>query len=389
MEGTSLSAGRSKDLFHAWILLLLSAGLVGLSGCAFGPRHIPADRFDYNEAIARSTQEQMLLNIVRLRYFEEPVFLTVSSVLTQYAYRGGVGVNGALGLGGPLLPGGPDSSVGGNANLGYEERPTITYLPVGGQEFAAQFFRNVPSDIFFGAAQGGYRVDVLMKIGIQRIGAVENMSFAGLPSVEDMDRPARLKQDFEKLKRFHRALELLGLLADAEVIEVQQVKKDETVERYLMFAEIVPEDLRPLVREVKQLVGLSPDLNRFRITERFTSIKDDEISFQTRGLMGIMEFLAKGIEVPPEQVAAGVVEDFGFPAIVRDSGHVSIPFRVRSSKKRPENPFAAVRYQGYWFYIENTDTESKQALAVIMTLYRLQAPTPAGAAPVLTLPAGG
>jgi hypothetical protein len=206
--------------------------------------------------------------------------------------------------------------------------------------------------------------------------------------VKNLNRPARLKQDLEKLERFHRVLELFGLLGEAEVTEVQQVKKDETVERYLVFEEIVPEDLRPLVREAKQLVGLSPDLNRFRITERFTTIKDDEVSIQTRALMGIMEFLAKGIEVPPEHLAAGVVEDFGFPANAKGSARASIPFRIRSSQKRPDNLFVAVRYQGYWFYIENTDIESKQTLSVIMTLYRLQAPTPAGAAPVLTLPAG-
>jgi hypothetical protein len=353
-------------------MLLILVGVVLLSGCAsFGPRHIPADRFDYNEAIARSTQEQMLLNFVRLRYYQMPIFLTVSSVLTQYTYLGGVGVNGELGIGGA------DTSVGGAANLGYAERPTITYLPLGGQEFAAQFFRNVPSDIFFAASQGGYKTDTLMKIGIQRIGAVENMSFTGLPTVGDMDRAARLKQDFEKLERFHR-----------EVTEVQQVKKWETVERYLVFAEIAPKELQPLIRELKQLVGLSPDLNRFRITERLTGIKEDEVSLQTRGLLGMMAFLAKGIEVPPEQVAAGIVEDFGLPTNATDSPRAPIPFRMRSSKKRPDNPFAAVRYQGYWFYIENTDSESKRALAVIMTLFRLQAPTPAGAAPVLTLPAG-
>lgn len=44
------------------------------------------DRFDYNQAIVQSTNEQMLLNMVRLRYSEPPVFLAVNSVLTQYIY---------------------------------------------------------------------------------------------------------------------------------------------------------------------------------------------------------------------------------------------------------------------------------------------------------------
>ena len=69
-------------------VLLIAAILLLISGCASrGARRIPADRFDYNAAIAQSTREQMLLNIVRSRYLEVLVFLTVSSVLTQYEYE--------------------------------------------------------------------------------------------------------------------------------------------------------------------------------------------------------------------------------------------------------------------------------------------------------------
>jgi hypothetical protein len=73
---------KTKKASHRYFVLIASALLI-LSGCAAqGARRIPADRFDYNAAIARSTREQMLLNIVRSRYMEVPVFLTVSSVLT-------------------------------------------------------------------------------------------------------------------------------------------------------------------------------------------------------------------------------------------------------------------------------------------------------------------
>jgi hypothetical protein len=38
---------------------------------------VPPDRFDYNEALARSSKEQLLINLVRLRYDDVPVFLAV------------------------------------------------------------------------------------------------------------------------------------------------------------------------------------------------------------------------------------------------------------------------------------------------------------------------
>jgi hypothetical protein len=65
-----------------------------------------------------------------------------------------------------------------------------------------------------------------------------------------------------------------------------------------------------------------------------------------------------------------------------------IPFRMLSSRERPKNAFAAVRYQGYWFYIEQADIDSKITLGLIMALFRVLAPTGGGAAPVLTLPTG-
>jgi hypothetical protein len=65
-----------------------------------------------------------------------------------------------------------------------------------------------------------------------------------------------------------------------------------------------------------------------------------------------------------------------------------IPFRMRSSKNRPENAFAVVRFRDSWYYIDQTDITSKRALGLIIVLFRLQAPTPAGVAPILSLPTG-
>jgi hypothetical protein len=223
-----------------------------------------------------------------------------------------------------------------------------------------------------------------MKIGIQRIGAVENMSFGSIPSPGDIGRQEQFKRDFEKLKRFQRVIDLLMVLGDREAVEVHLVKKDDTDTRYLIFAKNSPKDLLPRIREVKALLGLKPDLNIFRITKRFTRLREDEISIQTRSVMAMMGFMSKGIEVPPEHLAEGSVIDYRFPKGEENP----IPFTMRSSKERPKNPFSAVRYQDHWFYIDNTDIISKRALTLILILFRLQAPTPAGAAPVLTLPAG-
>ena len=70
--------------------------LAGLSGCSsIGPRTVARDRFDYISAISDSWKGQMLLNVVKLRYADAPVFLDVTSVITQTGYQGTLAVSGS------------------------------------------------------------------------------------------------------------------------------------------------------------------------------------------------------------------------------------------------------------------------------------------------------
>lgn len=353
-----------------------------LSGCAaFGHRRVPRDRFNYNEALAESAREQMLLNIIRLRYLEEPVFLAVSSILTQYVYNAGVEVGGIFDLGG-----GSDTASGGT-NLNYEERPTITYLPVEGREFSAHLLSAIPAELIFAAAQEGWDVDILMEIGIQHIGDVENMSFGAIPPPGEIQLQAQFQRDLDKLKRFQHVMRLLVHLVEEEALEVRVVEKNGTKERHLVFAEKVPEEVRPMIRELRELLGLS-NRNTFRFTDRLTDLKDNEISIQTRSVLAMMSFLSRGVEVPLEHLDEGRVIDYRLPKSEEASKTSVIPFRVLWSKQRPDKPFAAVQYQNYWFYIANNDIKSKRTLGLVIALFRLQAPSTGGVAPILTLPTG-
>jgi hypothetical protein len=363
--------------------LLITAAVILISGCAArGAKRVPGDRFDYNGAIAQSTREQMLLNIVRSRYLEVPVFLTVSSVLTQYEYDSSIGLGAIFESGS-----GTNDIFTGETNLRFSERPTITYLPVEGQEFSAHLLSDIPSEIIFAAAQAGWPVDIFMRIAIQRLGAAENMSFGEVPATGYSGLKTQVESDLKKLKRFERMINLIFLLSDSEIIEVQLIEKNGKKERYLMIAGEVAEDLRPMLGELRQLIGLT-DGNRFRITDRVTNLKDDEISIQTRSVMAMMEFMARGVEVPVKHLEDGWVVDYGLQNSEGEAARNLIPFRMRSSKDRPENAFTAVRFRGYWYYIDEADITSKRALGLIIVLFRLQAPTPSGAAPILTLPTG-
>jgi hypothetical protein len=61
--------------------LALVLAAPAISGCGVGPRTVAPDRFDYTEALSASWKQQMLVNMVKLRYGDTPVFLDVASVI--------------------------------------------------------------------------------------------------------------------------------------------------------------------------------------------------------------------------------------------------------------------------------------------------------------------
>jgi hypothetical protein len=363
--------------------LVLIVALFLISGCASqGAKRLPADRFDYNAAISSSARQQMLLNIVRSRYQEMPVFLDVTSVVAQYAYERSASAGYFREfINNSIAPTSDTASI--DANVAYSELPTISYTPLTGEDFSKHLYSNVESWVFFSGAHSGFATDLLMQIGLQRIGTAENMSFS------EVRHPKQRESDLQQLENFQRVIEVLFILSDEGVIEVQVEPGDEETgkktEHHLVIDKQVPESMRPVLAELRQLIGARHH-NRFQITERTTEIRDDEIDIQARSVMAMMKFMARGVEIPDAHLKAGWVIDYGLQPGDGGLAEREFPFIMRSSKNHPGNVFAAVRYQDYWFYIPHDDITSKRSLEHIMILFQIKAPLSESAAPLLTLP---
>jgi hypothetical protein len=143
------------------------------TGCAhLGPKTVAVDRFDYSSAIADSWKQQTLLNIVKLRYMDLPVFVDVSSVVAGYSMQTGVSVNGTLSSDKAIQ--GNFLAAGGQAI--YTDRPTITYTPLTGEAFLRGLMTPIePKNIFF-MLQSGYAADFILGLTVESLNSVHNRS---------------------------------------------------------------------------------------------------------------------------------------------------------------------------------------------------------------------
>ncbi len=367
--------------FHRKARSLLLLVILGVGGCSgFGPRSVPVDRFDYNDAISRSASEQMLMNLVRLRYLDFPYFLAVSSVITSYTYEGSLGLEATFGLHVSY-----DNEAKGDANLLYSERPTITYTPITGPEFIRRLLLPIPVSTIFAMSQSGWTVDLLLFSGINRINDILNLSFAAIPPPGEVELYRQRQEDIENAMRFQHLIRLLLVLEEHGVIEFLGKHAGKAEFPTMIIKQNISGSDQALVDEFRSMLNLKPEYYTFRIIPRVAGRKEDEITIQTRSLLAIMAFVSKGIDVPEEHRKQGWV--LGGP-VLDPSGKRIIPFRVCSSVKRPDDVYLSVKYRGYWFYIDAADLKSKRFFNYLLALFQLQSPITDSEKPLVTLPTG-
>ena len=262
-------------LFSALCLLLLNACT------SMGSSTLPRDRFNYNEALAESRNQQMLLNVVRLRYLDIPDFIAVSSVITSYTYEGEIGVERQrTDSNTDLVP----ETFTGRANLAYAERPTITYSPLAGEDFSRRMLKPIPVEVIFSLGQAGWPLDILLTIALQRMNEVENMGFGQVPTPGDVDRDEQFAQEARNLQQFQRVLELLLVLSRAGAIEVQYRQHDGSKLPHLTFAKRATPPVAVLIDELKRILNLDPKHSTFQVTERMTGRDADEITINRNAI---------------------------------------------------------------------------------------------------------
>ena len=347
--------------------------LAGLSGCvSIGPSTVYRDRLDYVTAISDSWKSQMLLNLVKLRYADAPVFLDVASVITQTGIQGTVAVSGSWWQNLLQLP--FTSSVGVTAAGSYGEKPTVTYSPLSGEKFARSLMTPIPPAAVLSFLQAGYPVDLVLRLTVHTINGIQNRYGYG----------ARAR---EADPEFFSLVEKLRDIQQSGQIGLRVTKSGNQTGSLLVFGKKPDPAIEAERDEVRKLLGLNPQAEEFNVVYGSVASNDKEIAILTRSMLDILSDLSSYIDVPAANLEQKRTFPSPAPEIVKGAP-VPALIRVLSSSQKPDDAFAAVPYRQEWYWIDDKDFASKRLFSFIMFLFTLTDTGDKQGAPIITVPVG-
>ena len=314
MARPSASSPRPRTL--ALHLVVATAACAAAAGC-MGSWAMRGTRIHYNKSLSHTASQEILLNIVRMRYGETPTFLDMPSIVSQSEAR----VDGA-GAQAKALQG----VVGGNFTL--RDSPTLTYQPRTGANLGASMVKALKAEVILDVPPGNDTRTFLLTF-VDSINGVRNSPTATSPS----------SRILESNDDYRYAVDLYWTLQNRGAVKVKVATRDEKpqgspiparrVLTYDMFAAsdngylfqvngdeavllkrsrfaaltIRPEEVAAAdVEELRRLFRLEPANLVYRIKAQ----EDDEIDLNSAAADGGPLPAAESVVAPPAQ--AGGIE---------------------------------------------------------------------------------
>jgi hypothetical protein len=168
-----------------------------------GPSAIRYTRIRYNEVFRDTNDQQLLLNIVRLRYADSPVVIDLPNITSQFeaASRGNY-----FGGTGNTFPGHTNLGLG---ELSLRDTPTLSYHPREGREMAKAMLTPLSADLFM-VVNAGADIEQLLLMTMNEINDVANASGATVLAPKEPSDNAE----------FRRAIQLLSWLHERDGTEL-------------------------------------------------------------------------------------------------------------------------------------------------------------------------
>jgi len=360
-------------MFNYKIVLTLLLAIV-INGCSSkGPDRMQTDRFDYTSAVSESWKEQILANIVRLRYGDWPAFVTIEQIVTAYTIEntGSLKLIGKRFISDQLT----NDQIEGGWIGKFSERPTVLYKPLSGKKFVTALLTPAQPASLLALIASGWPADHLSRIALQ--------------SVNDFDN-TRAEYGFEHRTDvgFAQFTRMLKKLQDANALKIRLIHKkgSDTASKVatpgaqaaatptLAELRFLPQKLdaetQQELKDLKQLLGMDADKNAFPVV--WDSVNEDHsiLRIQGRSVLQVMTALSLGVDIPPEHQKSGIALPLE-PVPDEDRSGLQPLMRVRSGLEEPERVFTKVKYGNMWYWIDKTDHFSKRSMLYALTLITL------------------
>jgi len=385
-------------------IILSALALAALCGCAMiGPPSITAGRLPYAEAITATGDEQLLQLIVRDRYDQRLVPLSVLGVTANVRFSSRVGFNAGIG---------PNEGYEGNlvplsAGFAYEENPTISYAPVDTATYLKQLHSPIPLDLALLLLRSSADRKLTSLMLLERLNGLKNP--ANADSQGSADEFVRVVEVLTELLR----LDLAEFVSIEEgryglLVQVEEIERRGRRAQFLEAMSLL--ELNDLVREIRWsgelpsgrisgeatggeargdrdgggerggeddraedeggLAGADAEsIARSErrvlvISIRFSAVADgSSLAITTRSLHELVRVAAAAVDVPEDHVARGLTGGSG------RGGSTASFLQIRRSEARPADAAVATRLNGSWFYVSNSDRSTKQYLRTLSTLW--------------------
>lgn len=413
-------------MVHRAVLLGFCAALAG--GCSFGPRTVEPARLKYNTAIKASGEEQLLLNIVRLRYTDTPSNLAVTSIADQFELVNNLQITPFY-----VPSGSGDTSVFSTSllpqiGLSTAIRPTISYTPTDDLEFTRKLFTPISRDSIASLGKTTWPISTVFRLWLENLNWVSNAETSSGPTPRNPPVYAEFLCGVQALQRLQDRR--LAIFTFEEITEAQsdgipaekvtaealvsaakeglEFRKDEsTDEKKPATWSLVKKSSVPILRISREADGdadfalfcktfhLDPSKRKFPLTtdqvDPFLNKAPEAgltvLDMEPRSLLQVLFYISHGVHVPPEHACSGIApETHGIDWHEMHDGLFTVNFA--KGHKPPPCAKVAVKYQGYWFYIDERDRDTKATFALLVELARLSVSEADSKAPLLTLPIG-
>ena len=345
-----------------------------LSACQswYGPSALNETHPSYNQAIVNSLSQEMLLNLVRLKYRDRPYFLSINSVTASMSLKSSLGLNASSSTAGTGV-------ISPNIGISFTQSPTISYAPLGGEDFLKSVLSPIPFEAVLIMTQSGWSIERTFGLCIERINTLNNAPNASGPTPE-------VEPEY---KQFYEFLIALSYLQSHGLIEVgTNPKTGKGIEVHILPTLDPQAQLE--IDKIRRLLKLNHS-NVYNFSTNFLAPTEKNWTLRLRSISSILYYLSQNIDVPKKHSESGLVtttmteENKVFDWGRTPAGAL---FKVKNSINKPENAYLSIFYRDTWFYIADNDLDSKSTFMLLTQLFHLQAGQRQAVGPTLTIPVG-